>query len=250
MSWQATLCVMETPNKQSRFFCSFIYAANHGKERRELWNDLNIQKKFSNGFPWVLLRDFNVTLFPNEHSTGGSNITQDMQDFIDYVNNAEIEDLCSSGIMINEKFIESFQKAHATFLLYIISDHSPAVLSIPGGISKQVKPFRFANHIVDKEYFINIVEAGWNASVNGIKMFQVTKKLKKLKRPLKRLNWQNGNVFKKVILLEDELKKWQSKINLDPYNHEVKKEGVSILTQYKKAKADESKLLMQKIKLD
>ena len=40
--------------------------------------------------------DFNVTMKNMEHSNDGSIITDDMQDLIDCVNEAELEDLCST----------------------------------------------------------------------------------------------------------------------------------------------------------
>ncbi|GKA92743.1 RNA-directed DNA polymerase, eukaryota, reverse transcriptase zinc-binding domain protein [Tanacetum coccineum] len=153
-------------------------------------------------------------------------------------------------VMVNENFGECFSKAHAIFLPYLISDHIPTMLVIPDGIKKQAKPFRFANHMADKNEFYQLVEEKWKNDIKGTKMFQVVKKLKSLKIPLKNLNRQNGNVFEKVVLLRDKLKEWQSKIDVDPNNSTVKKEGASILKEYKEAISDEGKLLLQKIKFD
>nr|GEU28767.1 RNA-directed DNA polymerase, eukaryota, reverse transcriptase zinc-binding domain protein [Tanacetum cinerariifolium] len=44
-------------------FCSFVYAGNKPKERRVLWADLDKHKLVARGFPWVLMRDFNVAFF-------------------------------------------------------------------------------------------------------------------------------------------------------------------------------------------
>ncbi|GJY14654.1 hypothetical protein Tco_0385076 [Tanacetum coccineum] len=41
---------------------------NYGKKRCSLWNDLKIQKAFIDGFPWVMMGGFNVTLLSREHS--------------------------------------------------------------------------------------------------------------------------------------------------------------------------------------
>nr|GEY62002.1 hypothetical protein [Tanacetum cinerariifolium]GEY82923.1 hypothetical protein [Tanacetum cinerariifolium] len=129
---------IETVQQNSKKIYSFIYAANYGKKRSELWKDVCLQKNITSGHPWALLGDFNVTLSPNEHYVGGSNISQDMQEFTDCVNLVEIDDLCSSGllftwsksplnpnagtlkkldrVMVNEKFGDVFPKAHAIFL--------------------------------------------------------------------------------------------------------------------------------------
>ncbi|GJY05164.1 RNA-directed DNA polymerase, eukaryota, reverse transcriptase zinc-binding domain protein [Tanacetum coccineum] len=100
--------------------------------------------------------------------------------FQDCVNSVEIDDVCSSRfqftwsksplnhkagilkkldrVMINECFIDKYPKAHAIFLPYLISDHCPALLIMPEGVVKQTKPFSFANHIADKQTFIQIAE--------------------------------------------------------------------------------------------
>ncbi|PWA98460.1 RNA-directed DNA polymerase, eukaryota, Reverse transcriptase zinc-binding domain protein [Artemisia annua] len=83
MAKQSIFCEIINSHDKSRIFCSFIYASNSGSERRELWKDLNLYSRITKGHPWVIMGDFNVTLKVEEHSMGGSLITQDMQDFID-----------------------------------------------------------------------------------------------------------------------------------------------------------------------
>nr|GFA09858.1 RNA-directed DNA polymerase, eukaryota, reverse transcriptase zinc-binding domain protein [Tanacetum cinerariifolium] len=110
---------------------------------------------------------------------------------------------------------------------------------------------------VVKEFFINkklLKEV--NATIisldttYGFKMFQLVKKLKGIKRVLNDLNWKNGNMFDKTALLKDKVKEWQCKIDRDPHNIANKKEGVSILKEYKEALLDEGKLLLQKTKTE
>ncbi|GKE05571.1 RNA-directed DNA polymerase, eukaryota, reverse transcriptase zinc-binding domain protein [Tanacetum coccineum] len=74
----------------------FVYVVNHGKERIDLWKELTSQKQIINGRPWILLGDFNATLYSHEHSAGSSIISQDMQDFKDCVSRNELDDICSS----------------------------------------------------------------------------------------------------------------------------------------------------------
>ncbi|GKD06982.1 hypothetical protein Tco_1186667 [Tanacetum coccineum] len=54
--------------------------------------------RITTGWPWMITGDSNVTLNNEEHSNGGSIISSDTQDFIDYVNDAEMEDLCSNDV--------------------------------------------------------------------------------------------------------------------------------------------------------
>ncbi|GJS34137.1 RNA-directed DNA polymerase, eukaryota, reverse transcriptase zinc-binding domain protein [Tanacetum coccineum] len=63
------------------------------------------------------------------------------------------------------------------------------------------------------------------------------------------LNWKNGNLFTKVLLLKDRLKEWHTKIDGDPFNTKLREEAI-ILKQYKEAMIDEHKLLAQKAKIE
>ncbi|GKC71020.1 RNA-directed DNA polymerase, eukaryota, reverse transcriptase zinc-binding domain protein [Tanacetum coccineum] len=84
---------------------------------------------------------------PDEHSADKSLISSDMQDFIDCVNNIEVDDVCWSGmhftwikspsnpatsilkkldrVMANEDFIAKYNQAYAIFHPCMVSDHSP-----------------------------------------------------------------------------------------------------------------------------
>ncbi|GKD39054.1 RNA-directed DNA polymerase, eukaryota, reverse transcriptase zinc-binding domain protein [Tanacetum coccineum] len=170
---QTILYLVEIIQTKVRFFVSFVYASNSCVERRNLWNELNMHKNSVSHKAWILMGDFNVTLKPEEHLNRSSNMTVGMCDFKDVVNNLEVEDLCSSGfhftwtkslknamcstlkkldrIMVNDEFLLLFEKAYGIFLPYLISDHSPAILTFPKSISKKRKSFRFANYIADKE---------------------------------------------------------------------------------------------------
>ncbi|GKC03934.1 RNA-directed DNA polymerase, eukaryota, reverse transcriptase zinc-binding domain protein [Tanacetum coccineum] len=47
---------------------------------------------------WITMGDMNVTLSPNKHSTGGSSVTSDMNDFKECANSIEMDDIASSGL--------------------------------------------------------------------------------------------------------------------------------------------------------
>ncbi|GJR99937.1 RNA-directed DNA polymerase, eukaryota, reverse transcriptase zinc-binding domain protein [Tanacetum coccineum] len=198
---QTILYLVEIIQTKVRFFVSFVYASNSCVERRNLWNELNMHKNSVSHKAWILMGDFNVTLKPEEHLNGSSNMTVGMCDFKDVVNNLEVEDLCSSGfhftwtkslknamcstlkkldrIMVNDEFLLLFEKAYGIFLPYLISDHSPAILTFPKSISKKRKSFRFANYIADKEEFLNIVREGWSKEVRGTDNAKITRKRSK-----------------------------------------------------------------------
>ncbi|GJV80028.1 RNA-directed DNA polymerase, eukaryota, reverse transcriptase zinc-binding domain protein [Tanacetum coccineum] len=258
---QSVFCEIHTISSNNSMFCTFVYAANGGKERKELWKDLHIHKRIVGNNAWVILGDMNVTLNPNEHSTGSSTMSSDMNDFKDCINSIEVEDIVSSGlfftwtknlfkvkagdatgvlkkldrIMVNEDFLDKYPQSHATFL--------------PKIINPKRKTFKFANFIADKKEFIPTVSKLWETEVEGCQMFKTIKKLKELKRELRNLTWKDGNVFYRVKTLKNQLVEIQSKINKKHNDKELRMEESKCLQNYVEALKDEEKLMYQKAKI-
>ncbi|GJU58820.1 RNA-directed DNA polymerase, eukaryota, reverse transcriptase zinc-binding domain protein [Tanacetum coccineum] len=220
---QSMLYMVEVLNPKIYLYCTFIYAANKGKDRRELWKELNLNKRIVRNSAWIIMRDVNVSLNLEDHSEGTSHFTQDMIEFQECINEIRMEDLnCSGlhftwtksllnpnatvlkkidGVMGYNLFLTKFNNDHALFLPYGISDHSPAILKIPQVLTKKNKSFRPANYITDKEEFKLIHSV-------------------------------------------------QVKINEDPTSKVLRDEGIgAALSEYKEAVLDEEKLLRQKTKI-
>ncbi|GKB85817.1 RNA-directed DNA polymerase, eukaryota, reverse transcriptase zinc-binding domain protein [Tanacetum coccineum] len=192
------LCLVEYVQRNVKFFCSFIYASNSGRERQELWKELQNHKGIIKNSPWMLMGDFNVTLRSHEHSFGTSNMN---------------------------------------------------VVTIPNGLKKKRKAFRFMNYIADKREFIECVESKWNYEIKGCNMYKVVQKLKRLKKPLNKLNWMNGNLTEKVAGLKKNLKGIQADVEKNPFDYDLKEKAVQVLNEYMEASNDELKLLQQKAKI-
>ncbi|GJT20143.1 RNA-directed DNA polymerase, eukaryota, reverse transcriptase zinc-binding domain protein [Tanacetum coccineum] len=196
---------------------------------------------------------------PNlEHAVGMSHRNIDMQEFYETVNTLEVKDICSSGfqftwtkslknpncvvlkkldrILVNDEFMKQHQKAHGIFLPYGISDHSPAVLTIHDGYCQKSKAFGFSNFVANKDKFIDIVKDGWRDDVPGCHMFRLVRKLKNLKKPLRKLSWNQGNVHDRVNILKDELKKCQKAVDKNPFDKDVKIKAAQVLGDYMEAK--------------
>ncbi|GKC14605.1 RNA-directed DNA polymerase, eukaryota, reverse transcriptase zinc-binding domain protein, partial [Tanacetum coccineum] len=234
-SRQHMLCLIESIHNHKKIYFSFVYASNFGMERRGLWKELHMPKICTSGTPRVLMGDFNVTLNVSEHSAGKSTIDGDMEDFMDCVNNIEVEDVCSTGmhftwikspkkpstsvmkkldrVMANDLFMDEYNQAYAVFHPFLTSDHSPHVMVIPLAMEKKKKSFKFANFVADKGNFLPVVEKGWNLETQGCHMFKLVKKLRMLKVSLNKLYWKDGNVFDNVVKLRDKLKAAQIEVN-------------------------------------
>ncbi|GJR00677.1 RNA-directed DNA polymerase, eukaryota, reverse transcriptase zinc-binding domain protein [Tanacetum coccineum] len=224
---QFVFCEIHTVSGNNSMFCTFVYAANGGEERKELWKDLHIHKRIVDNNAWAILGDMNVTLTPNEHSTCISTMSSDMNDFKNCINSIEVEDLASSGlffiwtknlfkvktgdttgvlkkldmIMVNEEFLDKYPQSHATFLPYLISNHSPNIIIIPKVIKPKRRAFKFANFIADKKEFIPILLSSGKLNMRDVNSLKDEEKLMHQKAKIKWLNFggRNNVFFHKVL---------------------------------------------------
>ncbi|GKD83877.1 RNA-directed DNA polymerase, eukaryota, reverse transcriptase zinc-binding domain protein, partial [Tanacetum coccineum] len=266
---QSMLCKVDVVKGSLSMFCTFVYAANGGNERLELWKELVMYKRVIGNNAWAIMGDMNVTLDPKEHSAGKSYMSKDMYDFKECVNLIEVEDITSSGLfytwtknlyktkngddagilkkldraMGNETFICKFSQAHAIFLPYLIS----VILVLPNSVKAKKKSFRFANFFTNKEEFGDIVKNHWGSVNEGCNMFRVVQNLKLLKKYLKDLAWKDGDIFKNVKELRIKLKEVQTKIDKDPTDKVLREEESKILHEYNNAMSDEEKFLINAI---
>ncbi|GKD17093.1 RNA-directed DNA polymerase, eukaryota, reverse transcriptase zinc-binding domain protein [Tanacetum coccineum] len=248
-------------------YCSFIYASNNPIARRELCGDLAVHK----GMSWVLMGDFNVALNLEDSHSGSSQMSSAMIDFKDCVSAIDIMDINCTGlyytwnqkpksgsgilkkldrVMGNLEFVDAFPGAHAIFQPYRISDHSPAVLKIPTLISSKPKPFKFFNFLTFKSKFLEVVADVWNRNVDGHNMFQVVSKMKSLKKPFRKLIYDQGNLHDRVVKLRAELDEVQKALDLDPDNVLLREEEAVYVEAFNVATLDEERFLKQKAKIE
>ncbi|MFS7917032.1 putative RNA-directed DNA polymerase [Helianthus anomalus] len=266
---QVLHCFVEPVNGSLGFYCSIFYAHHRMVPRRECWYSLNMHKLAVQDHPWVLLGDFNAIIDPCERSAGSSFINSSMSEARDCFNNIEVEDLCMSGLkftwnqspgkpdgllkkldraMSNHSFISTFPLAHAHFLPFLKSDHSPIVISLPEVNNPKPKPFRFPNYLTRKEKFLPVVTESWAKPVSGCSMYCLVTRLKTLKKEIRKLNFEQGNLFANVKKLKAELESIQNDIVTDPENCDLRDVEACFLNAYKIAVRDEELFLQQKAK--
>nr|GEX48568.1 hypothetical protein [Tanacetum cinerariifolium] len=248
-SSQTILCCVETIPIKIKFFCSIVYASNNGTERRRLWKELEDHKRFTRQHPWVLMGDFNVTLNIDEHSTGMSYRSMDMQEFFEAVNKLEVEDICSSGF--HYTWTKSLKNPNCLTLKKLDRIMITVLLSLFSMMDSVLKTKRldFSNFVAGKDNFIDVVKSGWNIDVQGCHMYSLAKKLKNLKKPLKKLSWCQGNVHERANNLKNELLKNQAIMEKNPFDSDARVNAAKALNDYIEASKDELSLLHQKAKV-
>ncbi|GKC53876.1 RNA-directed DNA polymerase, eukaryota, reverse transcriptase zinc-binding domain protein, partial [Tanacetum coccineum] len=215
---------------------------------------LKVHKGLVKDRPWTILGDFNA-----------------MFEFRDCVTDIDVEDIAMTGlnftwnkkpgkeggllkkldrILGNVHFMSAFPLSFAQFLPYMLSDHTPTVLVMPIISNVKPKPFKFHNYLTAKVDFIPVVRNVWSNKVNGFSMFSLVSKLKMLKKPLRKLNFEQGNLFDNVKRLKTELAAVQSSMTADPHNNSLREEELRVLKAYRAALKEEELFLRQKAKVE
>nr|GEX52239.1 hypothetical protein [Tanacetum cinerariifolium] len=209
---------------QKDLFCSFVYAHNRS---------------------WCLLGDFNTFLFVGDTSTGSSAMDISMRKFKE---DGVLKKL--DRILANLEFYDGFVGAHAIFKSYWISDHSHMVLNIPTNVKVKPKPFKFYNVLCFNDRFNGVVNEGWAIRVSGFYMFQVVQKLNALKKPLRKLLYDKGNLHTNVSRHRADMDRVQSALDSDPFNVSLREEEVTTVVAFNDALIMEERFLKQKAKIE
>ncbi|GKC44979.1 RNA-directed DNA polymerase, eukaryota, reverse transcriptase zinc-binding domain protein [Tanacetum coccineum] len=163
-------CFVKSINSDLKFHCSFFNAHIHTLDRRSLWKSLQMYSNSIKGAPWIILRDFNATLDPFEKSSSGFKITTTISDFKDCVANIDMDDIIMSGLNF------TWNKRPASFV-------------IPEAVKPNTKPFKISNYLTSKDGFMPAFRKVWDCKVDGYFMYFLVSKLRMLKKPLRKLNF-------------------------------------------------------------
>ncbi|GKA95342.1 hypothetical protein Tco_0817380, partial [Tanacetum coccineum] len=110
--------------------------------------------------------------------------------------------------------------------------------------------FMFYNILAQNPWFKEIVSHGWMVNVSGFWMFKIVKRLKALKKPLRKLLYDHGNIHNNVVKLRHELDEVQKTLDSDPSNHVLREEEAVYLNAFTDAVLMEEKFLSQKAKIE
>ncbi|GJY96249.1 RNA-directed DNA polymerase, eukaryota, reverse transcriptase zinc-binding domain protein [Tanacetum coccineum] len=97
--------------------------------------------------------------------------------------------------------------------------------------------------------FLPTIKDNWYSEVHGFHMFVLAKRLRNMKKHMRNMNRLNGNVFDKVKVLREELKRVQNCLDKDPNCVHLREEKYVFCNAYKEAARDEEMVLRQKTKI-
>ncbi|KAJ9547121.1 hypothetical protein OSB04_019664 [Centaurea solstitialis] len=266
----ADVMVWEFHSHDVSFFATIVYGSNSLVERNELWSGLRKAKVIMGDKPWVVLGDFNAMLFPHDGFGGCSKRNQSMEDFFLCVEDTELFDVRYTGVqftwtqkprggegllrkldrvLVNTSFLTCFPDSSANFIPRGVSDHACAVLEMPAQSRPKQRGFRFENFLADRGDFLDIVASEWYNQEVGSFMFSLVKRLKRLKKPFRRIRNLVGDVTVRVRNLRIELDAIQLACDLDPSNSILMEDLAHITLAYEQARADELAFFRQRAKV-
>nr|GEU62956.1 hypothetical protein [Tanacetum cinerariifolium] len=106
------------------------------------------------------------------------------------------------------------------------------------------------NFLAYKPRFLEVVADQWSHQIDGCAMFRVVKRMKLLKKPIRKLLNDQGNIHERVANLRVELDAIQIALDTDPLNEVLQEEEAVYLTSFNEAKLDEERFLKQKAKAE
>nr|GEU42773.1 hypothetical protein [Tanacetum cinerariifolium] len=140
----------------------------------------------------------------------------------------------------NEKYLNVVKR---------IFDHSSSVLYIPSIVKVKPNPFKFFNVSILDKRFKDVVREGWPSHVSGFDMFRVVKKLKGLKKPIRKMMYDKGNLHANVIRLRENLDRLKTDLDNDPSNASIREEEASAVVAFNEVVLIKEKFLKQKAKI-
>ncbi|XP_074277529.1 uncharacterized protein LOC141601159 [Silene latifolia] len=251
------------------WWMSVVYGFNRATKRIPLWQSLLLMHQVVNG-PWVVMGDFNSVLAMDERI--GSEISvaevRDFQKCVDacgigdipaqgsfftWNNKQEVGDMVFSRIdraMFNVEWLLKYPDTITMFHPEGLFDHCPCTMTLKPDCVRERGSFKYFNMWGKDSEFLPIVKEVWDSQIHGVKIFQLVKKLKLLKRPLKELNgFAYAQIETTAKLAQVILQDAQVKLHLDPTNLVLQKEAKEAAVLYKEREDAKRSFLGQNAKV-
>ncbi|XP_074304192.1 uncharacterized protein LOC141638913 [Silene latifolia] len=128
-------------------------------------------------------------------------------------------------VLSNDELIQQFPDVTIMFHPEGLFDHCTCTISLIASGSKRNGSFKYFNMWGKDPDFLQTVQEVWDTNVEGYKMFQLVKKLKMLKIPLRRLNGSAfANIETSTQMAQMHMYSMQKKLHEDPLNLDVQAE--------------------------
>ncbi|KAL9244485.1 hypothetical protein vseg_018259 [Gypsophila vaccaria] len=190
-----------------RFWITMVYGFNKLTEREKLWQSLRRRDAYGCD-PWIWCGDFNSITSPTDR-LGSEVQLAEIRPFSDCISHCKMGDIMSTGayytwnnkqgpetrvcsridkVLHNDEWLLQFPNSRARFLPEGLFDHCPCVISLAEEAFTGRSGFKYFNMWGQSAHFKEVVAEVWQHPLYGLPIYQVVRKLKLLKKPLRDLN--------------------------------------------------------------
>ncbi|KAL2893980.1 LINE-1 retrotransposable element ORF2 protein [Bienertia sinuspersici] len=154
-------------------------------------------------------------------------------------------------VMANDQWLEVYKSMNAVFLAEGCSDHCPALLRMNQGEGNGKKPFKYFRMWQQASDYKSRIKDAWEGNTQGTAMFNLVKKMKRVKETLKSLN-KNGfcSVQAAERLAYQQLLEAQDAIQTDPHNAQLIEKEINADKEYREKHKNYMQFLRQKAKIE
>ncbi|KAL2938444.1 L-seryl-tRNA(Sec) selenium transferase [Bienertia sinuspersici] len=217
---------------------------------------------------WIVASDFNCLLEEGDR-LGRLVLDRECKEFRDCLGNCQLQDLKRvrahftwtneqasearvyskiDRVLVKEDWTLVFPTAYAHFQPEQWLDHCPTAIHLEDGNSGGAKPFRYFDMWSSHPSVKDIVRTAWSHGVSGMRIFQVSRKLKEVKARLKTLNRQEySEIRARYMACKDRLMS-QKKIQEDKGNKQRWEEEGNMRAQFLGIRKDYYSFLNKKCK--
>ncbi|KAL9241980.1 hypothetical protein vseg_016028 [Gypsophila vaccaria] len=226
---------VESIQRKHSFYLTTLYAFNGIQERVPLWGHLRRIASSVSG-PWAIGGDFNCIMYTNEKV--GGNVTNEGSDqFRNCIGDCSVIDLQSTGtyytwnnkqpagdriyckldrFLVNKEWSTHYPDSYAHFLTEGLSDNTSCLVHFSQQ-PQHKRSSKYYNIWGKSDRFAPIVRSEWDKELKGLPMYQLVKRLKKLKQPLKELNKEKySDIEIQTTEIEKELEDIQEELGKNP----------------------------------
>jgi len=252
----------------SSLLISAVYAKCNYMEERQLWDSL-----LSFGvlhMPWMIIGDFNTICHDGERRGGCPRLPRAMEDFSSFIQNGGLIEVPFSGnklswcngrggltrswarldrALCNTRLLDRWSTVSLKYLPRKSSDHAPMSLRLESS-DKRYGPsiFRFQQMWTLHEGFGEFVHNLWNEEVDGVGLWKLAYKLKKVKNALRRWNREVfGWTTMHLKRLEEKVEQKETQLQ-ESYSQEVEADMLEAQAELNSWMKREETRIAQKIK--
>lgn len=233
--------IITNPEANKEWFLTCIYSSTYDNDRQVQWSF--IQEMGRNmSMPWVIMGDFNSTLYSYERQSYSINPTQSHPIVVNTITSLGLMDIPFIGcpftwsshrdqlnqvrtrldrVVCLPNWMYLHPNATLKNLISSGSDHASIFLITNPQSEKLSKPYRFYEHWLANKTCKEEIKRRWSSNAQGTEAFKFTSKVRSVKKGLK--EWkikEYGDTYRKIKEAQDQIQQCLNQQIIDNQEHQ------------------------------